>query len=389
MISGDVLNNSDNTEPVFMVDTNRNSVVFIDEKGLETVIQSVEESGLVSCTEVIDFALLDVSDSSSRHVGDFENQPRAYVLGRRSDGRFGLWILFRGGRVVSVEDLGGLENPELQELVNGKQPLSKYFGWEYKTTNILASEGGREAIIIGYAENQGYSRHRFTIEKGTKIGVYWTLTEKHNGLFHISRAKVIGINDNNWWKYFRQNSTRSNYRHNFNWKWILRLLFNGWYDRFLTEPERIEFGDADGEYKIYGNDQDNESALAIVNAAKVLSIEKYTEEPSSEPPNVIIGPMNAITINKDVTQPVLINLEVDGELDPDDPIVFKYEVITNQYDIPLVEPVFSFDEENGIISFTYDISYKGQSVEIDFWTERGVLVSSPYRITFTFKQIWL
>ena len=107
----------------------------------------------------------------------------------------------------------------------------------------------------------------------------------------------------------------------------------------------------------------------------------------SEPPNEITGPATIIQIasSSDIDNPLEVYLIVEGAIDLEDPITFKYSVSSNTNNIPLSPPIFDFNEVNGMITLTWDIAYEGMFVDLDFWTERGVLQSAPYTIRFFFK----
>jgi hypothetical protein len=357
-----------------------NTVVFVDSNGKQTVIQSEEGGKQVFCEEVIDFVVFEAGKSISRSAGDGAPGMIAMILGRRDNGRPGLWVVYSNRSVKPVLYEDGLETSELLEIAENRRPIFWHFGWNYEALKL--SPDGK--IIIGYAEHkEGIDRHKFGIEPGTTVGVYWSVIEKKDGRIRLSRARVIGIRDRQWRKNLFSGVDKSLYRHTHRWMWALRLFFAGWYDQYLTMPEDFLLSETEGEYRISGTDQEGEAAIATLTAKRVLSIEKAPDEP----PNQITGPDYPVLIapNEDPTQPVVINLTVEGEVDPNDPIVFKYSVFDNPDNIPLTAPLFVFDEVNGTVTFTYDYAYAGAVVKLDFWTERGGLLSTPYRILFYFQ----
>jgi len=266
-------------------DNARNMAVYVDDSGSEFPVQSEEVSGNVVCEEVIDFISVDSGNTLSRGAGFRTGGVKAFVLGKRSDDSSGLWVVYSDGRVSPVINSDGFDTSELLEMVEGRQPLSGYFSWSYEALDMISNADASEIIITGYAENSGVERHNYIVEEGTTIGVYWAVTLDDDGYYHISRAKVIGYKDNSSWKNYFWKNKKSDNRRQHRWMWTLRMFFAGWYDRYLVMPESIEPGENVGEYNIYGTDQEDEDALAVVTAKKVLSIEKYElPVPEDNPP---------------------------------------------------------------------------------------------------------
>lgn len=277
-------------------DASRGMAVYVDESGIETLIQSEEESGFVSCVEVIDSAFSSNSRFANRSAGGSSNFWQAIILGKRNDGSFGLWMVYRGGRVTSIIISDDLKGSVLQELIAARRPWSRYFGWSYKDLKIAVN--GDEFIIAGSAISKSeIGWHNYSLAANTSIGVYWAgeiIKEYEDSIrFYISRANVIGVKDRTLWQDYKQSTDKSNYRRAHRWMWALRMFLSGWFDKYLVMPASIELGDNEGEYNIYGSDQDGvegETSVAVVTAKRVLSVEKVSDSEGNLSPYAVIGP---------------------------------------------------------------------------------------------------
>jgi len=343
-------------------DSSRGMAVYVDESGIETLIQSEEESGNILCSEFIDFIPLNKSESTARSVDQSSDYAKALVLGKRSDGFPGLWIVFRSGRVTPVINSDNIKTSELLNIVEFRQPLSRYFGWTYEALEMIKSEDGSEIIITGYAENEaGINSWFYSLDPGTTIGVYWAVTKDEEGLYHISRAKVIGLKDRFWWQNFRQNIDKSDYRSRYRWMWALRMFFSGWFDKYITMPDGLDFGKADGEYKIDGTDQEGDDAFAIVTARKVLSVEKEPDTGENQAPYTVVGPFPSIDYTED-TGDQTFKLEIDtqgGLADPDgDTVYFRSSPVSAWV---------TLDEFSGLV--TVDTVNLQTADTFSFWSE--------------------
>ena len=280
-MGADSTEDPDQTSGALVVTDSSKGVVFVDEAGDETVIKSVEGDEEIVCKSLIDYALFDdssesVSKSSVKRFG----QRRAVILGYRSDGCPGLWIVYSGGTVKPVVNSEDIETSELLEMAEARQPLFKHFGWNYKALDMVVN--GSEIIIAGYAENEE-GIPWFGIDPGTTIGLYWAVIEDYEGYYHISRARVVGYKDNEWWKRYRNEINKPGHRSRFRWLHSLRLFFFGWYDRYLTMTESVETGENPGEYLIKGPDDEGTASVATVTVKKVLGIEEAPDDPDPEP----------------------------------------------------------------------------------------------------------
>ena len=280
-MGADITEDPDQTSGALVVTDPSKGVVFVDEAGDETVIKSVEGDEEIVCKSLIDYALFDetsesVSKSSVKRFG----RRRAVILGYRSDGCPGLWIVYSGGIVKPVVNSEDVETSELLEMAESRQPLFKHFGWSYKALDMVVNDN--EIIIAGYAENEeGISW--LGIDPGTTIGLYWAVIEDDDGYYHISRARVVGYRDNEWWKRYRNELNKPGHRLRFRWLHSLRLFFFGWYDRYLVMTESVETGENPGEYLIKGTDDEGTASIAAVTVRKVLSIEEAPDDPDPDP----------------------------------------------------------------------------------------------------------
>ena len=112
--------------------------------------------------------------------------------------------------------------------------------------------------------------------------------------------------------------------------------------------------------------------------------------PSVNPPNNINGPVSSVGVPIEVAQDatVVTTLTLEGLVDVLDPVIFKYSVFSNPGSFPMTSPGFIFDEDAGTVSFTNQIGHGEKLIEIDFWTERDGLQSTPFRIYFKIVAYW-
>ncbi len=352
------------------------TVVFVDSTGKQTVIQSEEGGRQVFCEEVIDFVVFEAGKSMSRSAGDGAPGMIAMILGRRDNGRPGLWVIYSNRSVKPVLYEDGLETSELLEIAENRRPIFWHFGWNYEALKL--SPDGK--IIIGYAEHkEGIDRHKFSIEPGTTVGVYWSVIEKKDGRIRLARARVIGIRDRQWRKNLFSGVDKSLYRHTHRWMWALRLFFAGWYDQYLTMPEDFLLSETEGEYRISGTDQEGEAAIATLTAKRVLSIEKAPDEPDeNQPPYPVTAPFTFRSYTEDSgLKTFQLEIEEQGGLaDPDGDVVY--------FKSSLLPSWITLDENTGIV--TVDTVDSHSSEEFSFWSEdeHGADTSeSPFKITIS------
>ncbi len=359
-------------------------VVFIDEEGSETVVKTEEDGEEIICKEVIDYVVLNNDEPLSKSSVKAIGRKRAIILGYRSDGCPGLWIVYSGGIVKPVVNSEDIETSELLEMVEGRQPFFKHFGWTYNAVDMAVN--GNEIVIAGYAENkEGW----WMIEPGTTVGVYWSVYEDSEGYYHISRAKVVGYRDNDWWRNLKKEMKKHGYRYRWRWLRSLRLFFFGWYDRYLTMTESVEVGENPGEYLIKGTDDEGEAAVATVTRWKVLGIEKAPEAPDNNPPYPVTGDKRSPFVSEVITpmyvagnsNPQYYYLyvkQVDGKDDPDDG-----DIVT--FDSDTLPSYMELDKETGVVTIT------GAPITtqvIKFWTvDNHGADSSEESLEVTFRFI--
>jgi len=352
-------------ESIVYDDPSRGVSVYVDASGVETLIQSEEESGLILCVEVIDSSFPGNNGSANRSAGSSAELWQAIVLGRRSDGSFGLWMVYSGGRVTSIIIDGDLEGSDLQNLIAARRPWSKYFGWTYE--NLKIAVNGNEFIIVGSAKNDNeIGWHNYSLAVDTPIGVYWAgkiIKEyEENIYFSISRAKVIGLKDQSWRKDFKQPFDKSENRYRHRWMWALRMFFSGWYDKYLTVPDSVVLEDEVlGEYRVDGIDQEEEKAFAILTANKVLSIEKVPDIIENRPPYPVIGPFPSVEYTEGSGYKTFL-LVIDEKLDMADPdgdeVYFRFSPASTWV---------TLDESSGLV--TVDTINLHAAETFSFWSE--------------------
>jgi len=356
------------------------NAVLLEKSGSVTEIVSEEASGPVACTEVTDYVLFDSSETASRGWGGYSHPFRALILGKRNDGRPGLWAVYRDGSVRCFFSEEGLETSELMDAVDSRYSLAHPLGWSYEVLDMIENDG--EIIILGYAENrEGVSFRYYNIDPGTTVGVYWTAKPDSAGKYHLSRARIIGLRDSSWWGQASRMRGRHAYRHGYEWMWHLRMFFSGWFDRYLTMPEAIALGENPGEYLVSGTDQDGDRAEAVITAWKVLSIEKAAEEPENHPPyRVITSEQNPYTGFSGGDYSFQMEIEtVDGLKDPDgDAVYFRSGALPDYMNL---------DAESGILTITNAPDTEADPPVIDFWSEDewgAGTEETPLTVTFIF-----
>ncbi len=272
----DIDNDSDGSLgiPSIETDITRNQGIFITAEGEKIDISSEEYQGgpIVNCIEAIDMTVLATStELSSRSIsvgtGD-SSEPSliAIVIGRRGDGKPGAWAILSDNSVFPIT----MEGSRLQESEDRESTIKGFLGWEYELTTV-SSDG---KIIVGYAINKdGYENNRWSISPGTTVGVYWRIRKSsHAHYFHVTWARVIGVPPE--FKKPDNPHRRRIYRFfRFMWK-RLQLFFYNWYETYLIMADSIEDVE-EGVYKVYGKNQDQKAAFAIINQDGVEKIEEY------------------------------------------------------------------------------------------------------------------
>ncbi len=289
-------------EPSISVDPARGLAVLTEADGRETVISSTEDGGIVGCTTVIDYVVYDTDDTSRHTYG--RSGPRAVILGTRTDGRPGVWIVYPGGIVVVPEGDGSDPTSELLEVVSEADGFRWDDGWDYEA--LALSDDGR--IIVGVAENPEAYWLADYLNSTPKVAVWWNLYDKGGERFFLSRARVVAEYPE--WDFDEiQSDSRRTQRSRHFYRWIRRFMsrfglwFFVWADDYLGDLASDEdLGDADlveslgdGTYRIYGYNKDGDFAQAVITTRSVLNIEK-TDPPGGVtgdnlPPWAVVGPI--------------------------------------------------------------------------------------------------
>jgi hypothetical protein len=233
----------------------------------------------VACTEAVSLVALADEGLSSKGLA----AKTALVLGKRSDGKPGIWVVNPGKKIETVisEETGKLSSclPESDEkggCFRGK------FGWSY--TIMGASEDGK--IIIGYAKTEkGFSWHGQSVDPGTTVGVYWRVSKYRDGKHHmVSRARIIGIFDPS-----ALTAQDKKHRHWYGWlqrpslehlKWFLLDSLTSYL--IMVEKDGVSYDKALQLYLVRGTDQDDRPAIASIGERGVVAIEPVASEELSD-----------------------------------------------------------------------------------------------------------
>ena len=347
------------------VDPLRGVAVLTEEDGSETVIGSAENGEFVNCIEVTDYIIVDESGAgryarSGRHL-------RAVVLGVRSDGRPGVWMVYSGGIVVVPEGDSGDVTSELLEAASEGDGFRWDDGWSYDAAAI--SDDFR--VIVGTAKNPDALWIADQLGTIPQVVVWWNLYEKDDGRFFLSRARAVAEYPE--WNLDEVKSNRHRdirMRHIIRWlRWLfdrLGLWFFAWADDFLGDLAGEDvLGDlkpvetvGDGTYGIFGYDKEGDFARASITQRMVLDIEK-TDPPidpnENLPPWPVTGPTTLFGYVKVYETQPWIQLEVGGSTDPAD-----------------------FDPDDGdTVTFEIaSISTKNSDSTIDQYIQENVLISN-------------
>jgi hypothetical protein len=218
----------------------RGQAIFVNEEGERIDIAASDDDGMARCVEATDIIVIE-GGSSARAAS--HRRIKAVVIGRRHDGRPGIWQITTKNEVEPVEMPTGKKSASLPDSDDVGGKIGGLFGWSYTP---VAGEIGRdgELFVVGVAENlEGRRIWRWTIEAGTTVGVYWTLRLTDDGGYVIATlARVVGVpfSWQGWNKKEISTAVTSpkgdcvNYRL---WSILtsLRLFFLAWYDNYLTD----------------------------------------------------------------------------------------------------------------------------------------------------------
>jgi len=177
-------------------DVSRSQGVFLDEKGVPVDILSYEEEEgrTVKCVEAVGVVPVSQASSAMSLKGGNGFQVKALVLGVRDDGKPGVWEIASDDSVHPVFNWKGKKSSCLPDSEDRDGGMRGLFGWNYLPIAIR-TDGAGTALIVGEAVNDGYKHgRRWSIEKGTTVGVYWKLElGSHRHFVLASPARVIGI----------------------------------------------------------------------------------------------------------------------------------------------------------------------------------------------------
>ena len=400
-LSGDLSTNH-TSEPTIIVDPARGLAVLTEPDGSETVISSLEGDQLVGCVSVTDYVTYDTGDTS-RHMGG-STGPRAIVLGTRTDGRPGVWIVFPGGIVIVPEGDGSDPTSELLEAVSEADGFRWDDGWDYEA-RALSDDG---MIIVGTAENPDATWLADYLGTTPRVAVWWNLYKKADGRYFISHARVIA--DYPEWDFDDVKSGRHGHGHHWGfYRWLqwffdrLGLWFFVWADDYMGDLATAEdLGDAalietfgDGTYGIYGYDKEGDFARAVIEPWKVLSIEK-TDPPGGGvvvnlPPWPVTGPIGPHFLYTGTGEDMWFELAVtndDGQIvtnpgpfDPDSGDIVTFtatlvEITYKEVDGIQVLPDFRV-ESNGVFHITDNTNLAGLSAQFTVTSSDGEFMT-PY-----------
>jgi len=280
--------------PRVMTDASRNQAVYVDENGRTIDIVSQEPDGTqAASTEAVGLVVIPDASAAGKSLsvvggggggngagssgGGAGNSTgggdglRALIVGSRSDGRGGVWVILRNGTVLGAGSESGNQNssllPEGEDRDHG---MHAWMGWTYTVTGI--SDDG--LVVIGQAVNKnGFQHGDVTIDPGTAVGVYWRVTKVgHRPWIKLAPARVIGTVDL---------SSLPAHGHRWLQSLVLKKLvhlktfFLNYFSAYLTSADSIDTLTA-GAYRVHGTDQDGNRAIAVINPDNTVAITPVT-----------------------------------------------------------------------------------------------------------------
>jgi hypothetical protein len=269
--------------PAIENDPARGQAVFITAAGLRLDIQGAEEDGtLVRCVEA-----LDMSPAAPAGVG---NGLAALVIGRRDDGRPGLWAVHSDDSIRPLHDNRGLASCLLSEPEDVEFMVPGLFGWVYHAIE-LSPAGENGWIVIGYAENSdGFELGRWSVKPGTTVGVYWRVRKHpHKDYYFLSPARVIGTFKPAPYGDKAQapaGPARNQNRHRQGFGLgLLKLFFLDWLENYLAMTTGVDY--RDGLFLVTGPDRNGVPSLAYIDEDDRIVIEP--QEPQSGEVDLVPG----------------------------------------------------------------------------------------------------
>jgi len=269
-------NAQEDKEMEFVYDSARNVAVFSERDNIFIDIQDFdEESGkVIKCVEPLFMTILEEGSTPTRSA-DLSSALRAVFIGYREDGKPGIWLLSRDGRITSPEDgESGRRTSHLKGVVVDPEEavgadIKGFAGWIYHP-QMISDDG---LIIAGYGENKkGFSSRFFNIAAGTKVAVFWSLVPTPHGHFLLKNPQVVGTmpepkeNRDLFYKFFYRLFSR------------FKLFLLDYLDNYLVSVERLSYNDITTRYSMVGLDRDGILSEAEFDILDIYSINPVASE---------------------------------------------------------------------------------------------------------------
>jgi len=234
-------------------DSSRGVVVFTEEDGTETPVVVIKDGIEDGPVEIIDYKVLDDGGSSTGRFSSSNNRARCIVVGRRRDGRSGVWVIYRHGGVQLLLNENGDPVLEIMVEVEGSPFLGD--GWSYVAKKLEVDPDTKDGIIIGtLSRPNGWEYPELhSVDDPASIGIFWSIHEV-NGIPMVSRARPILLMNEPESKDFL--SLHSGRRRRSEWRdmlreWLQTMFLNkAW--NYLVDAERF-VSDAEYEKEGYGD----------------------------------------------------------------------------------------------------------------------------------------
>jgi hypothetical protein len=389
-------------------------MVFVEEDGTE--IPLVTESG-DGPAEIIDFTVLDDSDSESRSSYS-TSRVRCIVIGRRHDGRSGIWLIYRSRGMVVVPNEEGVEDSLLMELV--EVDGNPWYGddWVYEARAISddgqpIDENGK--IIIGQLRRPDgwkYEEYFGDDVPAPEIGVWWSLYLKNDKIY-ISRARPMLM-------MHEPEPENTVARHSGGRQWIrnwielliewiqINVLSYAWNYMAdvvdFVDPGDVTGGIPDGFYVVSGTDKYGVDSWAWLTASSMEDIVDAPgggDPPVNNPPWPVTGVVDGIgddPIQVDVTEGTILQLIITGAsgditvppFDPDGDVVTftanRTEYTDSISPAPPAPPELSIDSSGAGSISNWDDGFKFETAKytITIADDEGLFQTTTFEVEAIF-----
>jgi|GEM_PF-2354887 len=349
------------------------TLIFIEEDGSETPILPMTDDSWDAPVELIDYTVLDDNPEAGRS-SSAAPRIRCVVVGRRNDGRSGVWVIYRHSGVVVLPNENGVEDSALLDLVevNGSPWLGD--DWVYDAKAV--SDDG--LVIVGQLSRPDGWEYLSGVVPEPSIGVWWNL-HYLDGRLVVSRARpILMMNE----PVDDSSNARCSYQHRYR-EWLDELI--EWIQAFFLDqswnyladatgfvsPGDVVGGIPDGSYVVTGPNKYGVDAWAWITAGSVYNIEDAPVIPddpgANDPPWPVTGPGGDIIMTS-ANHSFMLEISDDtgtvitdpADFDPDGDMVEFIPTLLS-IDDPSKEPVVTISS-SGEFAIVWDSTLDGSFI---------------------------